>query len=181
MGYTDLKAADWATLAIESLTAKGIVQGIGNGIFNPQGEVTRAEFVSMLLSALELKAERGTGSFKDVNLDAWYSSVVITAGKLGVVQGHADGTFGPNDKLSREEMAAISYRALKLVEKVNDQTDVNVISFKDKDLISMYASEGITALAQAGIINGFEDGNFRPQAHTTRAEAAYIILNLLQQ
>ncbi|OZQ75113.1 glycosyl hydrolase 53 family protein [Paenibacillus odorifer] len=181
VGYTDLKAADWATLAIESLTAKGIVQGIGNGIFNPQGEVTRAEFVSMLLSALELKAERGTGSFKDVNLDAWYSSVVITAGKLGVVQGHADGTFGPNDKLSREEMAAISYRALKLVEKVNDQTDVNVISFKDKDLISMYASEGITALAQAGIINGFEDGNFRPQAHTTRAEAAYIILNLLQQ
>ncbi|MNB98437.1 Endo-1,4-beta-xylanase A precursor [compost metagenome] len=181
VGYTDLKAADWATLAIESLTAKGIVQGIGNGIFNPQGEVTRAEFVSMLLSALELKAERGTGSFKDVNLDAWYSSVVITAGKLGVVQGHADGTFGPNDKLSREEMAAISYRALKLVEKVNDQTDVNVISFKDKDLISMYASEGITALAQTGIINGFEDGNFRPQAHTTRAEAAYIILNLLQQ
>ncbi|MEK4106589.1 glycosyl hydrolase 53 family protein [Paenibacillus sp. FSL R10-2791] len=181
VGYTDLKAADWATLAIESLTAKGIVQGIGNGIFNPQGEVTRAEFVSMLLSALELKAERGTGSFKDVNLDAWYSSVVITAGKLGVVQGHADGTFGPNDKLSREEMAAISYRALKLVEKVNDQTDVNVISFKDKDLISLYASEGITALAQAGIINGFEDGNFRPQAHTTRAEAAYIILNLLQQ
>lgn len=73
------------------------------------------------------------------------------------------------------------YRALKLVEKVNDQTDVNVISFKDKDLISMYASEGITALAQTGIINGFEDGNFRPQAHTTRAEAAYIILNLLQQ
>lgn len=181
VGYTDLKAADWATLAIESLTAKGIVQGIGNGIFNPQGEVTRAEFVSMLLSALELNTERGTGSFKDVNLDAWYSSVVITAGKLGVVQGHADGTFGPNDKLSREEMAAISYRALKLVEKVNDQTDVNVISFKDKDLISMYASEGITALAQTGIINGFEDGNFRPQAHTTRAEAAYIILNLLQQ
>ncbi|ETT68381.1 hypothetical protein BSK66_05835 [Paenibacillus odorifer] len=181
VGYTDLKAADWATLAIESLTAKGIVQGIGNGIFNPQGEVTRAEFVSMLLSALELKAERGTGSFKDVNLDAWYSSVVITAGKLGVVQGHADGTFGPNDKLSREEMAAISFRALKLAEKVNGQTDVNVISFKDKDLISLYASEGITALAQAGIINGFEDGNFRPQAYTTRAEAAYIILNLLQQ
>ncbi|MEK4475906.1 glycosyl hydrolase 53 family protein [Paenibacillus sp. FSL R7-0048] len=181
VGYTDLKAADWATLAIESLTAKGIVQGIGNGIFNPQGEVTRAEFVSMLLSALELNAERGTGSFKDVNLDAWYSFAVNTAGKLGVVQGHADGTFGPNDKLSREEMAAISYRALKLAEKVNGQTDVNVISFKDKDLISLYASEGITALAQAGIINGFEDGNFRPQAHTTRAEAAYIILNLLQQ
>lgn len=71
------------------------MQGIGNGIFNPQGEVTRAEFVSMLLPALELNAERGTGSFKDVNLDAWYSSAVNTAGRLGVVQGHADGTFRP--------------------------------------------------------------------------------------
>ncbi|MRN53455.1 glycosyl hydrolase 53 family protein [Paenibacillus monticola] len=179
--FTDLNTAGWASQAIETLTARGVVQGTGNGQFVPQGNVTRAEYVSMLLSALQLTTEQGSASFPDVHPESWYYPAVITAGKLGIVQGLAGGDFGPSDFLTREEMAVISCRALKLINEIKADGNGSPVPFKDKNSISPYASEAVTFLEQAGFIKGFGDGSFKPQAHTSRAEAASIVSALMQQ
>lgn len=176
--FNDIAAFPWAKVAIEGLAAKGIVQGVSQGSYAPAGQVTRAQFVHMLVQALELKGNNTGSKLTDVKEGAWYYDSVSIAEQLGIVKGKPNGTFGINEQISREDMAVMLYRALEqtaLLTGVNG----NGTPFADQAAIADYAKEAVAAIKQLGIISGTGNGSFAPKANATRAEAAVIIGNTL--
>jgi len=178
--FNDISSVPWAKEAIETLAAEGIISGPGDGTFRPNNKVTRAEFIKMLMMALELVDEEAVCTFSDVKEGAWYYQSIANAEKLGIVNGKGDGTFGVNDEILRQDMAVMIYRAAQLT-GIDLGDDINVIPFTDEEDISGYAKEAVAAIQKAGIINGIGDGSFAPKKNATRAEAAVIIYRLLNK
>ncbi len=176
--FTDTFRAAWAQESIEALAAREVVTGTGNNLFNPTGHITRGEFIAMLMNAFELVDSDAISTFTDVKQGAWYYSAVASAEKLGITAGKANGTFGVNDRITRQDMAVLAYRVSQLVGiKLNSPSEWN---FKDAGSIAGYAKEAITAMKSSGIINGVGDNLMAPEKNTTRAEAAVIIYNLFK-
>jgi hypothetical protein len=175
--FSDLSRAEWAKEAIEYMaTNKGIL-GMGGGVFAPNAEVTRAQFARFVVAALGI--ERGTtpAVFTDVPEDAWYFADVTALAEAGILTGYGDGRFGPDDKISREQMATIIDRALAA--KGVALKDTRVFDLTDQNAASSYAKTSIEKLYGAGVINGMGDGNFAPKATATRAQACVILYNAL--
>ncbi|MEK4361132.1 immunoglobulin-like domain-containing protein [Paenibacillus sp. FSL M8-0212] len=168
---------DWAKDAISALGARGIVKGVGDGEFNPNGQVTRAEFITMLMNMFELSDESATTSFNDVKQGEWYHGHIATAQKLGIVNGKADGRFGVHENITREDMAVMVYKAIQM--KQLALASVEATAFKDEAHIASYAKQAVEAIQRAGIINGVGNDEFAPKKNASRAEAAVMIFNLL--
>ena len=115
--------------------------------------------------------------FADVNKDAWYAHYVETGLASGVISGISETEFGIGKPITREDMATILYRGVKVAEY--NMYSVADTDFTDKDTISPYAQEAVTALSGAKVINGMEDGSFMPKKTATRAEAAMMLYKLL--
>ncbi|MGO4109833.1 S-layer homology domain-containing protein [Paenibacillus sp. YAF4_2] len=180
VSFVDLAHAAWATDSIQFLAARGVIQGVGGGHFEPNSNVTRAAFLKLLMEALELNDPAVTGTFSDVAHGAWYAEAVFSAQKLGIVNGKSDGSFGVNDLITREEMAVMIYRAAQLV-KLDLAGDSEAKLFPDQNKVSSYASEAVQSIHQAGLIQGMGNGSFMPQGHATRAQAAQLIYNLFNK
>ncbi|GIP42955.1 hypothetical protein J45TS6_14140 [Paenibacillus sp. J45TS6] len=178
VNFTDLNQTEWAKESISALAARNIVQGATDQSFLPRKEVTRAEFVQMLISTLNLEAANTGVNFSDVEKGQWYSEAITAAYQAGIVQGKKNGTFGVHDKITREEMAVMTLRALKATEFTGN-TNNPESTFADHSAISDYAKEAVAALKQAGIISGMPSGKFLPKATAIRAEAAVILHQLL--
>ncbi len=174
--FSDIEKPTWAKVKIEALAAREIVAGVGNSKFNPYGNVTRAEFIQMLMKAFELNDSSATTEFTDVKAGAWYYNSIATAQKLGIVSGKLDGSFGVKDQISRQDMAVMLYKTAKIA-KIN-LASASVVQFTDKGQISEYAVEAVEAVQKAGIVSGVGDGIFAPKNKSTRAEASAIIYNL---
>ncbi|MEK0312618.1 S-layer homology domain-containing protein [Cohnella sp. 56] len=181
VSFADLSKAAWAQEAIEALAARQIAKGTGADKFEPARAVTRAEFLQLLLEALDLKDASAKASFNDVKADAWYYGAVATGAKLGIVKGRADGTFGASDTITREDMAVMLSRAFALVGTKQGAGSATGKAFADQGDIAGYALDAVNELSQAGLINGFTDGKFAPKGQATRAQAAQVIYKLLQQ
>ncbi|QHW31794.1 hypothetical protein GZH47_13730 [Paenibacillus rhizovicinus] len=179
VSFSDIAPLTWAVPGIESLAAKGILQGAGGSQFKPGQAVTRAEFITMLAAALDWTNEGSASSFKDVKAGAWYASAVAAAQKLGIVQGKTDGTFGINDPISRQDMAVMIYRAVK--QQLPSVSAANAAAFSDGDAIGGYAAEAVQAVQGAGLMNGMPDGTFKPAGQATRAQAAVLVYRLLER
>lgn len=176
--FNDLKSYSWAGNAIEKLYNDGIVNGRGIGVFAPADAVTRAEFTQMIIKALELIQEGlDYDRFADVSENDWYSKSVLSAEKLKIVNGVSEGLFGADENITRQDAAAIAYRAARYTEIILDG-EIENISFADQEQISGYAQTAVKILKKMGIINGYDDGSYKPLGTTTRAEAAVIIYNL---
>ena len=175
--FTDLEG-HWAEEAVMSLAQKGIVSGKGEGIFDPDGKVTRAEITKMIALAFQLDASQGSGgSYTDVVSSAWYFNYVSYAAAAGVVQGYEDGTFRPENDVTRQELCVMLVRAAGAEQlRASAQSDV---SFRDAASIAQWADESVGLLASAGIVSGDQDGNFLPEDGATRAETAKMIAGLL--
>lgn len=175
--FTDLDSVSWAQEAIESLASKGVVAGKQNGIFAPNDNITRAEFAQMLIKALNVTDDNAVVDvFSDVNYGDWYYTSVATAYNREIIAGYDNGTFGVNDNITRQDMATIVYRAaLSAGISIGNLRET---VFNDKDSIAEYAKGAVTALANAGIINGMTDTEFEPYGTATRAQAAVIIYNI---
>jgi len=178
--FSDISSVPWAKEAIEYLAARGVISGSGDGTFRPNDNVTRAEFIKMLMMALELEDEEAVCTFSDVKKGAWYYRPIATAEKLGIVKGKGDGTFGVNDEILRQDMAVMIYRIAQLL-GIDLGDDISVEPFKDEAEISGYAKEAVAAMQRAGIIKGTGDGSFAPKNTATRAEAAVIIYRLIKK
>ncbi|CAH1221754.1 hypothetical protein PAECIP111892_05037 [Paenibacillus auburnensis] len=178
VSFSDLAAVPWAQASIEALAARGIVQGTVTEIFSPTRNVTRAEFLSMLLTAMDLDAATAPSTFSDVREGAWYAGPVAAAEQLGIVQGQGDGTFGVNAPITRQDMAVMIYKAAQAA-KLTLNSSQSSVSFTDLSVISGYALEAVTLLTEGGLISGMGDGTFAPQNNATRAQAAVIINRLL--
>ncbi|MEK4286699.1 pectinesterase family protein [Paenibacillus sp. FSL P4-0502] len=177
--FKDIAGLGWAQNSIQALAARDILNGTGDHNFGPQLNVTRAQFLKMLMLALELEEGNAASTFKDVSLDAWYYSSVAAAQQLGIIQGRSDGTFGANETISREEMALMAYRAAQLAKLTVVEVD-QPVNFNDAADVSAYAREAVQFMSGAKIIQGVGKDNFAPKANTTRAQAAVIVYRLFQ-
>lgn len=173
--FADIDASHaWAKDNIELLAGAGILNGIDGTHFEPQRGVTRAEFVSMLARALNLDTKiAGNTVFKDVKADAWYAGAIQTVSGKNIITGYEDGTFRPNNTITRQEMAVILTRALKLppADKAYD--------FKDLNKISSWSKDSVYSAVSYGLLKGFEDGTFKPADAASRAQCAVIIYRIL--
>ncbi len=173
--FKDVLNSHWAKTAVEYLAKEGIISGNGDGMFEPEKNVTRAEFVKMIVMAFgEYDKGLSTDEFADVNEGDWFYPYVANAVKRELVTGDEKGNFNPNDNITREDMCVILQRQLGL--KTEEEITAE---FTDSDAISEYAKEAVAILKHFGIVNGMDDGSFAPQRFCTRAMAAQIIYNAL--
>ncbi|MBE1444736.1 bacterial Ig-like domain-containing protein [Paenibacillus sp. OAS669] len=175
--FADLQG-HWAKSDTELLASKGVVNGISDTSFAPDASITRAEFAALLVRAAALPTE-STAQFSDVQSE-WYAGYVGAASKAGLVEGFEDGTFQPNATITREQMAAMIVRAIKLMGKTSDSNIGNLSAFADSKDISSWAKEAVAGAVHAGIVNGVTDKAFAPGNKATRAEAAVMLKRLLQ-
>ncbi len=171
-GFTDLDN-HWAKAVIEKLAGLGAVSGYPDGSFKPDAPITRAEYITMLVKAMNLTASGNGQTFKDCD-GHWASANISITAASGIVNGYGDNCFKPDNLITREEMAVIAVKAAKL-EAASGET-----SFNDNGQISSWAKESVLAAVNANIIKGCPDNTFRPQGNATRAEAASVILRLVK-
>ena len=165
-------AGNWAQADIEKLVSLGAITGYPDGTFRPDNDITRAEFVTVLVKALKLTPKAGP-VFADTR-GTWAQGYVSTAAAYGIVSGYDPSHFGPNDPITREQMTAMVVRAAKLTPVTG------TLSFKDAATIDAWAKGDVITAVKDGIVNGYPDGTFRPLAYTTRAEAVTVMAGLLK-
>lgn len=153
----------WAEKYIKDFVNKEYIQGYGDGTFRPENNVTRAEFVRIVNMAFGF-TQKGNEKFSDVNESDWYYDEVLKAVKQGYIQGYGDGTFRPNDKITREE-------ACKIIGAILKASGDGRTKFKDEKEISDWAIKYVDGLVDMGIIHGYEDNTFKPKNNATRAES----------
>lgn len=177
VSFNDISRVGWAKDSIEALAARSVIDGTGGGRFAPDAKVTRAQFLKMLMQALELSDERAVSTYTDVKPGTWYFSSAAAAQQLGLIQGKPDGSFGVNDEITREEMAVMAYRAAAYL-KLELPSSGSGTRFADQSQISAYAADAVAAMQAGGIIEGVGKGRFSPKGLATRAQAAVIINRL---
>ena len=170
-GFPDMNG-HWAYEAVKNLAAKNIINGFPNGTFMPEKSVTRAEFSKMICLAKNISLSGSDVSFSDVADSNWYSPYVKALSGNNIVNGFSDGTFRPDDNISRQDAAVIVWRIIK-----NSNTESKTV-FSDESEIADYAKEAVSKLGGLGIINGY-NGYFNPGNNITRAEAAKILNSIL--
>jgi uncharacterized protein YraI len=158
----------WAAAEIERAVSSGYVKGYPDGTFMPDSGVDRAEFVAMLDGAFQVPAGQNENTPGDVSGQDWFTQDVKSALAAGFVSGYPDGTFRPQDEVSRQEGACMLAKLLKL-------DGAGDLSFSDADEIGSWAKASVSGLVAAGIMTGYPDGSFRPQEVITRAEAVVMI------
>lgn len=168
-------AGHWSETNVYAAAATGFVNGYANGTFQPDRNVTRAEFAIMLGKALDLEPGQRTRFADDGDIPEWARGYVAAAVQAGWIDGYDDGTFRPDRDINREEMAIIAARAGKLAMSADGTT-----GFEDDEVISAWAKGAVAAARQQGVITGMGDGTFRPQGFATRAQAVTVILKLMK-
>lgn len=175
----------WSKEAVNDMGSRLVISGVGEDMFQPNRYITRAEFAAIIVRGLGLEMEKGTSPFADVRGSVWYHNPIYTAYSHNLISGYEDGTFRPNDPISREEAMVIIAKAMELTElasKLLEQPVEEVLeSFKDADVAAGWAVESIAANIQAGVVAGRSEDQLAPKAWITRAEVAVIVQRLLQQ
>ncbi|MFD0673976.1 endo-1,4-beta-xylanase [Cohnella sp. GCM10027633] len=175
--FGDLASVPWAKKAIEAMAARGIIAGTSDDAYAPNASIKRADFLLLLVRALELRGTDGAAAtFDDVDASAYYADAVKIAGQLGIVQGTGNNQFGPDSPITRQDMMVLAMRALKAAGKQPTGTG-SLESFDDASLVAAYARDSAAALATAGIVTG-SGGKLDPLGSLTRAEAAVILHRL---
>lgn len=175
--FTDVAEEAWYHDYVYDLVYRGVVNGMTATTYEPEGKLTRAQFVKLLACSLAdaetLKTYEGKHPFKDSE-GHWAEAYIAWAKDKGIVEGVSATEFDPEAPITREQMATIFGRyALKQgIELPKSENAAG--SFPDADKISEYAREFVELMRIAGILNGYEDGTFRPQGNATRAEAAKL-------
>ncbi|MEV5030334.1 S-layer homology domain-containing protein [Paenibacillus sp. LPE1-1-1.1] len=178
-------AQHWAKDAVNDLGSRMVITGIGNDRFNPSADITRAEFAAIVVRGLGLKQENGTTPFSDVKAKDWYSSAIVTAQSYQLINGFEDGTFRPQDKITREQAMVIIAKAMTITglnaNLENQTADVVLRLYKDAADASSWAKNAIADSIQAEIVSGRSAAVLAPKAYITRAEVAKIVQQLLQK
>jgi arabinan endo-1,5-alpha-L-arabinosidase len=175
-------ANHWAKDAVNDMGSRMVVHGVDDNTFNPDKDITRAEFAAIITRGLGLNIEKGEMPFSDVLALDWYSNATKTAYNYNLISGFEDGAFRPMDKITREQAMSIIAKAMKITElseKLKSEVAVNSVnSFVDANAVSEWALNGINDCLQAGIVSG-RSTELAPKANITRAEVAVIVQRLL--
>ncbi|MBE7050381.1 MAG: S-layer homology domain-containing protein [Ruminococcaceae bacterium] len=173
--FSDVSPDFWAYDAIDELSKKNIITGYPNKTFLPGEDVTRAEFVKMLVTAFEISGESDI-RFEDVGSLDWHCSFIKKAYGARLITGIDDKTFLPNGKITREDACVIVYRYLSGLGKLSEDTK----TFSDESDFSDYSKDAIKILAGNGIINGMGENSFLPKSNINRASCAFLILSCMK-
>jgi len=177
--FFDVPATHWAHSAIQRAAALGIVQGNPDGSYKPNEATTRAEFITMLAKAFKWQSEENEASelsFQDNdNIGAWAKDAIAQGLKRGIVTGYTDGSFRPNQEITRTEMIVMIARALGI-----KASDLEQTSFSDDDNIPAWAKGAVESLREQGHLAGRSGNSFAPNEAASRAEALVIILRVLK-
>lgn len=171
-GFEDIYG-HWAEDYIEDLYCRGVVNGKDEDTFEPSGNATRAEFLKMSLLNAGYDVEGATGAeFSDVSTGDWFYEYVAFGAEEGFIEGYEDGTFRPNDPINRAEAVVITMRIAGIAEyEVDEDWD----EFDDVSSEDWFAY-AVEVAADEGIVEGYDDGDFRPGNEITRAELAAIVV-----
>ena len=176
--FIDVPAAHWAQAAIQRAAALGIVQGNPDGTYKPNAATTRAEFMTMLAKAFKWQSDENEATelnFQDNdNIGAWAKDAIAEGLKRGIVTGYKDGSFRPDQEITRTEMIVMLARALGIEASAIEQT-----SFSDDENIPTWGKGAVEALREQGLLTGRSGNSFAPNDAATRAEALVIILRAL--
>jgi lactocepin len=174
--FSDISNYTWAKKQIEVLTSKGVIEGTEDQKYNPGASITRADFLSMLIKTLDLKA-KVTSNFSDIKSEDYYYDQVGTAKALGIALG-SNGEFNPKSYITRQDMMALTVRALKAANKKLDSSNSSDMDiYSDKTKISSYAIDSVATLVKAKLITG-SNGKINPLGNTSRAEAAVLLYRI---
>lgn len=177
--FEDVQEGAWYRDAVAFMAAREIISGIGNGKFDPEGKLTRGQFIVMVMKAYGIDPDTDIAdNFGDAG-DTYYTGYIAAAKRLGITGGIGNNLFAPEREITRQEMFTLLYKVLKELGELPQTTNGKKISsFTDSGSISEYAKEAISALVEAGIITG-SNGKLAPEATTTRAQMVQTLYNLL--
>jgi len=174
--FSDVKADDWYYSSVKYVYENELFKGTGNG-FIPGGKMTRAMLVTVLHRLAKPEKSATANVFSDVSKDSWYAESVKWAVESGIVNGVSHEEFAPDNDITREQLATIIYRYAKSNGyDMHENSKSDVYSYKDSDEISDYASDAVSYVMKAGIMNGRGEKMFAPKAKITRAEVAAVIM-----
>lgn len=173
--FVDVSENEWFYGAVEYAAKNGLMNGVSDNEFAPNGALTRAMFVTVLYR-MENEPETANAAFTDVVSGSWYEKAVAWAYAGGLVTGVSETEFAPEDTITREQMAAILYRYAKF--KGMDVSVRGETSYTDKDAISDYAADAVIWAATKAVMSGNADGSFAPSDNATRAEAAAVFMRI---
>jgi len=184
VNFTDVPDSHWAAPEINALVEKGIIAGMGGGVFAPDRVLTRAQFANMMVRAVsgDIPSAASGSQFNDVAADAWYVDIVVEAARLGLFSGFDDGSFRPNDPVTKEQMLSVAVRALP---DGAARIAAGGSAFAN-DGITPWAKDSVEAAHNASMISnvmmGTRDGllSLDGTADGIRAEAAYVVYHLMQ-
>jgi glucosylceramidase len=181
--YKDVNS-DWAKEAIYALSSMDVLKGTGNGVFQPKADITRAQIAQLMSNMLTINSGSSL-SFDDVNNSQWFSTAIAEVSKEGVFIGYTDGSFKPNQRITRQELAHLMVNTMKWHIEQTGTTLVNPagslsLQFKDGGKIAKWALESMEMALSNGLMVGSPDGFLNPEGSATREEAAVMFYRLWQ-
>lgn len=179
--FTDVSKSDWYYQFVDYVTSKGYFNGVADKTFAPADNMTRAMFVTVLFRFDGAKGDRSQSAFTDVAPGEWYTDAINWAATNRIVDGVGNGKFAPNDPITRAQMCTMIERYLALYKKAWKVTlpeTGSVSVMVDENAIPAYALAAVKQCQRHGLVNGFEDGTFRPNELSTRAQVAAVIYRM---
>lgn len=173
--FTDVHESDWYYEAVHFVHERGLMGGYGNGLFGPNNNLSRAQLAQILFNKEGRPVVNYLMDFSDVSGEAWYAEAVRWATSQGIVGGYGGGKFGPNDPITREQLAVMLWRYAGSPAATNKE-----LHFADADQISGYALEAMRWAVENGIISGYGNGQVGPRGQATRAQVAQMLKNFLE-
>ena len=174
--FTDVSSGEWYYDAVAYVYEKGLMDGTSAVTFDPGAVLTRAMTAQVLWNLAGSPAAPGGAGFTDVAADAWYAGAVNWAAAQGIVAGYDTGAFGPEDAVTREQLAAMLYRYAGAPEPTG-----GLDGFADKDAASGYAADALCWAVGEGLLTGKDGGRLDPAGTATRAEVAVILMRFAEK
>lgn len=175
----------WAKAAVNNMGSRMVVNGTGNDQFSPDRDITRAEFTAIMIRGLGIKLESDRGAFTDVQASNWYSSAIQSAYAYQLITGFEDGSFRPNENITREQAMLMVSKAMQITKlsrvTPGETADAIFYAFSDGTQVADWARDGVADNVSAGIISGRASDLLAPKAFITRAEVAVMMQRLLQK
>ena len=172
--FGDVDSSAWYSSAVDFVSGRELFSGIGRDAFAPDLALSRGMLAAVLYRLEEPDAQNTEALFSDVTGGSWYGQGVAWAAEAGIVSGYGDGRFGPDDSITREQLAAMLFRYAQLLNMSTGGRD-SLIGFSDASSVSPWAQDAVAWAVDSGIISGLPDGTLAPAGTATRAEAAAML------
>lgn len=180
--FTDLAAGAWYEDSVAYVYRHDLMSGFSEDTFGPNAALSRAQLCQILYNMEGRPAVTGSGSFSDLADGAWYTDAVTWAASQGIVDGYGGGLFGPDDNITREQLASILYRyAQARGDDVSVGEDTNILSYSDAADVAEYAISAMQWACGAGVITGISESALAPRGEATRSQTAAMLMRFCEQ